>query len=179
MITALLSACAGNPERHNYVSGYDAALSAADYPQHDPGNLPDFARRFHDYLAGFSAETVASRTTEVYAEDAYLNDTLKTVRGNTAIRDYFAETFDRVRALDASVEEVVGHGRSWFYRWRMTLTFEDLNKGRPLVSIGVSHVVFDEDGRVAVHQDYWDAATFFFTAVPVAGKLIDKVKDSL
>ena len=45
--------------------------------------------------------------------------------------------------------------------------------------VPVEYVIFDDEGRVKVHQDYWDAASHFFVMVPVAGKIITRVKNKL
>ncbi|MDX1569455.1 MAG: nuclear transport factor 2 family protein [Xanthomonadales bacterium] len=180
MLSALVAACAGNSEKHQYVPAYEQAMASADFESAvDVGALPDGPRRFYEFLDNFSAETVSRETGAVYAEDAFLNDTLKTLRGRQAIEAYFTETFTHVESLEAEVVEVVGADRSWFFRWRMTLVFKDLNDGQPSTSVGVSHVIFDDAGQVQVHQDYWDAATHFFSMVPIAGKIIEKVKDRL
>lgn len=179
MLASLIAACGGNPERHSYVSEYLSILDEAGLGGVEPNRLPEGPRRFFEFLDGFSAEAVERDALEVYAENAYLNDTLKTVRGGEAIREYFLETFRNVAELDAQVVEVTGADRSWYFRWQMTMRFEDLNRGRPATSVGVSHVVFDDDGRVLVHQDYWDAASHFFVMVPIAGQVINKVKNRL
>ena len=179
MLAAIIAACAGDMARHDYVKDYETVVAQAELPAIDAASLPDGPARFLAYLDNFSADTVANRTMEVYAEDAYLNDTLKTIRGNDEIREYFVETFTKVEALEASVVEVSGSGKSWFFRWQMTMQFEDLNDGEPAVSVGVSHIIFDDEGRVKVHQDYWDAASHFFVMVPIAGKIITRVKNGL
>ena len=179
MLATLISACAGNQAKHSYVEDYRAELEKAGLPAFSPDTLPGPAADFFRFLDGFSADMVASETTTVYAENAYLNDTLKTVRGNDAIREYFVETFENVESVEAEVVDAVGNDRSWYFRWRMTIVFKDLNKGEPSESVGVTHVVFDEDGKVAIHQDYWDAASAFFVLLPIAGPMINAVKDRL
>ena len=179
MLATLLSACAGKQAKHDYVADYQRELAQASLTPFSPDDLPDHARQFHDFLDGFSAEMVANASMDVYASDAYLNDTLKTVRGNAEIREYFVETFENVESVTANVVEVVGSGRSWYYRWNMTIVFDGLNKGEPSDSVGVTHVVFDENGKVAIHQDYWDAAGGFFQYVPLLGAGIRWIKGRL
>jgi hypothetical protein len=179
MLATLISACAGNQAKHSYVEDYRAELEKARLAAFSPDSLTGPAADFHRFLDGFSAEMVADETTNVHAKNAYLNDTLKTVRGNEAIRDYFVETFENVESVEAQVVDVVGSGRSWYFRWHMTIVFDGLNKGEPSESIGVTHVVFDDDGKVAIHQDYWDAASAFFVLLPIAGPMINAVKDRL
>ena len=180
MLARIAHALAGDVARHEYATGYLDALEAAGVTGTiDRASLPSGPRAFVAFLENFSKQHVAEQTLSVYAPDAWLNDTLKTTRGASAIRDYFTETAEMLAQMEAQVLEATGQARSWFFRWTMTMRFESLNRGQSIRSIGASHVVFDAQDRVLVHQDYWDSGTWFFLAVPVAGQVIDRVKRRL
>ena len=40
----------------------------------------------------------------------------------------------------------------------------------------MTHVRFDDQGRVLFHQDYWDAGSVVYERVPVLGSLVRFVK---
>ena len=48
--------------------------------------------RFENFLGHLDEKTAREDTTKVYAPDAFLNDTLKTLHGSVPIRDYFIKT---------------------------------------------------------------------------------------
>jgi hypothetical protein len=39
-----------------------------------------------------------------------------------------------------------------------------------------NYVLFDESGKVILHQDYWDSASGFFEHIPIVGGVIKAVK---
>jgi hypothetical protein len=42
--------------------------------------------------------------------------------------------------------------------------------------VGATHLVFDADGKVAVHRDYWDAAEELYEKLPLLGGLMRWLK---
>jgi steroid Delta-isomerase len=41
---------------------------------------------------------------------------------------------------------------------------------------GGSHIVFGDDGRIALHRDYWDAAEELYEKLPAVGRLMRWLK---
>ena len=69
-----------------------------------------------------------------------------------------------------------GFHADYYFRWEMNLQFKKLRKGVLNRSQGMSHIRFDAEGRVVLHQDFWDSATGLFDHVPVVGRLIRAVR---
>lgn len=61
----------------------------------------------------------------------------------------------------------------------MRLRFKKLRRGELTRSLGVSHMSFDAEGRVALHRDFWDSASGLLEHVPVVGGLIRTIKRRL
>ena len=59
--------------------------------------------------------------------------------------------------------------RLYHFRRVMDTWLKKVAKGETLRTIGISIVRFDAEGRVLVHQDYWDSAAGLFDHVPVVG----------
>lgn len=121
------------------------------------------------YLGSLNRKTVEDRTREVYAPDVFFNDTLKTVRGSEALREYFLETVDNTDAVQVTFTDVARSGNDYYFRWIMDVQFKHLQRGKSFRSIGMTHVRFNERGQATLHQDYWDSAQGFFDHVPVLG----------
>jgi hypothetical protein len=47
------------------------------------------------------------------------------------------------------------------------------------VTIGMTHLRFDSEGKVVLHQDFWDSTRGIFEHVPVMGAGIRLVKKRL
>ena len=57
--------------------------------------------------------------------------------------------------------------------WRTGTGIRTRGRGAAALCIhGASHLQFDDNGRVAVHRDYWDAAEELYEKLPVVGGLM-------
>ena len=135
--------------------------------------------RFQDFLSVMNRETVRAKTRQVYAENAYLNDTLKTLHGAAAIEEYFLATTENAESITVRFDDVAESGGDYYFRWVMDVKLKKFKPGETLRSIGMTHVRFDEQGKVVMHQDYWDAAQGLFEHVPVLGSAIRAIKKRL
>jgi hypothetical protein len=61
----------------------------------------------------------------------------------------------------------------------MLIVSPGLNDGAPLVSYGVSQFRFDQEGKVLLHRDFWDAGTGLYEYLPGIGGLVARARDLL
>lgn len=176
-----LGACAGGEREHEQMSYQQALARTAQADTLEPGSQAEAAalERVRAFFSQVSEQRVRELAGQVYAPDAFLNDTLKTVVGGPAIEEYFIETARRARRVTVEFLDVARSGREYYLRWTMTIEADRINGGRPLVSQGMSHMRFDAQGRVVLHQDYWDSAAGLFEHLPLLGSLIRAVKARL
>ncbi len=159
------------------LTEYQAALSKAE--KSGSGNEREGLKNIKSLLAEFSKENM-SRAADVYAADAFLNDTLKTVRGGKAIEAYFIETAESLEYARVTFDDTLrSEDGSYYLRWTMVMKSKVINKGNEIKTIGMTHLRFDREGKVIVHQDYWDNARGVFEHIPVVGTGIRMVKKRL
>jgi len=132
--------------------------------------------RFSQFIAHMQAESIAENARDVYAENAYFNDTIKELVGNEAIGAYLAESLGATEKVEVEVVDVARSGIDYYYRWVMDIKFRNLNDGNWARSEGMSHIRFDAAGRVVLHRDYWDAAGGLFAYMPVIGSVLRWIK---
>jgi hypothetical protein len=120
--------------------------------------------------------SVNASATRVYAPSAYLNDTLVAIEGADKIRDYFARSAERTRALKVQFLEVARTGIDYYVRWEMTIDAPGLGGGQPVVSYGVSQLRFDPQGRILIHKDFWDSATGLWEYAPIVGPVLRRAR---
>ena len=113
--------------------------------------------RFENFLANLDEKTAREETTKVYAPGAYLNDTLKTLHGSAEIREYFIKTARGLDSMKVTFDDVAVSGRNYYFRWTMDTRMKHLAPGKTVRTIGITMVRFDPQGRVILHQDFWDA----------------------
>lgn len=136
-------------------------------------------QRFEDYLAHLDEKTAREQTEKVYAPDAFLNDTLKTVHGAPAIRDYFIKTAKGLDSMTVRFDDVAVSGGNYYFRWTMDTRMKNLAKGKTVRTIGMTLVRFDQEGRVILHQDFWDSAQGVWNHVPALGPAIHWIRSKI
>ena len=147
-----------------------------------PGVVPDSVeeanglKRFTDLFSDLSGERIRERIRDVYADNVYFNDTLKEIRGIVALEGYLVESAEAVESCRVEVEDVASSGGNYYVRWVMEIRFKRFAKGETTRSIGISHLRFDEHGKIVLHQDYWDAASGLFEHIPIVGSAIRTIK---
>ena len=134
------------------------------------------ARRFGGLFSSLTEDTVSDQVRDVYALDAYLNDTLKEVRGIDSICDYLIDSGKAVHSCEVQIEDLARSQEDYYVRWTMEIKFKKLKKGQVCRSEGISRLRFNRDGKIVYHQDYWDSAGGLFEHIPFLGLLIRLVK---
>jgi hypothetical protein len=135
--------------------------------------------RFENFLSHLDEKTARDETEKVYAPDAFLNDTLKTLHGSPAIRDYFIKTAQGLESMTVTFDDLAVSGKNYYFRWTMETRMKHLARGKTVTTIGVTLVRFDSKGRVLVHQDFWDSAQGVWDHVPVLGTVIRWIQSKI
>jgi SnoaL-like domain len=136
--------------------------------------------RFAEFFADFSPSKVDVLLPKTYADDVWFNDTLKTIHGRAALGEYLQHSASAVDACTVQVKETLRNSiGDYFVRWTMTIRFKRFKRGVDTHTIGISHIRFNQQGLVNLHQDYWDSTAGIFEHVPVLGWLIGKIKRKL
>jgi hypothetical protein len=173
----------GNPSMTE-LETYNAALTEIQERIGDgpPAGSPEEQAaidRFKALFADLSVENVESSLESVYAEELFFNDTVKTLRTLPELKTYMLHTAEGVEACRVKVVDVIRSGGDFFFRWEMEIVFKKLKPGLSDTTIGMTHVRFDDEGRVVLHQDYWDSARGIYEHVPFVGKAIRAIKARL
>lgn len=136
--------------------------------------------RFRRFFSDFSPNKVDQLLDATYAEDVWFNDTLKTVEGRAALQHYLRDSASAVEACRVEIHEVIRSAQAdYWFRWSMMIRFKRFKRGVDTHSIGMSHLRFDREGKVCLHQDYWDSTQGLFEHVPVLSTLIGWIKRRL
>ncbi|MFT4549930.1 MAG: hypothetical protein ACI8XO_001598 [Verrucomicrobiales bacterium] len=135
--------------------------------------------RWKSLVGDFSVSNLKGNVASVYAEQTFFNDTLKTFRDPRAIEDYLIETAEMLKYGRVDYQDTAISGNDVYVRWKMTYRSKKLAKDDDIVTIGMSHLRFDEAGKVILHQDFWDSTRGVFEHVPVIGSGIRMIKKRL
>ena len=135
--------------------------------------------RFRALMADLKAPDLRAQVRQVYADDVFFNDTLKTLRGVDEVEEHLAATAEALESGTVEFLDLVADDGDYYFRWVLKSRFKRLAKGEEKISVGMTHVRFDERGKVVVHQDFWDSTGGLFEHVPVLGWGLRRVKGRL
>lgn len=174
--TVALAGC-GTPGGGNQAAGFQKAAAAAPGARLSEDEAGAAIARFREFFENVTPESICQKAPGLYAEDVWFNDTLKTLRGRAAVEAYFLKTMDHVDGFRTVVDDVAASGGNYYVRWTMEIRFKGAKE--PVRTIGVSLLRFDREGRVVLHQDFWDPAAGFYEHLPVLGGVLRWIKSKI
>ena len=171
LLCLVFAGCSGG--NLDATSGYRAALAAR------PGvvfSSPEQGRRaaevFSALYADLSEDNVRKRVRITYAPDAWFNDTLSTEEGIDAIEKYLLKTARGSEMVKGTTQDVAVSGSDCYVRWTLEFRTKNLAGGKPIITEGVSQLRFDAQGRIVLHQDFWNPAAGVYQHLPLLGPAI-------
>lgn len=111
-----------------------------------------------------------------YAVDAMFKDPFNEVRGLPAIEGIFRHMFDSLHEPHFIVTQRVVQGAQCFLTWDFVFRFQRFSPDQWQTVRGASHLVYDGQGLITLHRDYWDAAEELYEKLPVVGRLMRWLK---
>lgn len=137
----------------------------------------DALARFGRFFGDFSPEKVARLLDATYAPGVWFNDTLKTWRNREELRTYLKHSAAAVHDCRVQILDEVGtEAGDYYLRWTMVIRFRRFKPSEETRSIGMTHLRFDSQGLVRLHQDYWDSSAGVFEHIPLLGALLRAIK---
>jgi hypothetical protein len=175
LVVALASCSA--PRGGNAVEAFQKAAAAAPGVDLSAAEGEAAIARFREFFKNVTRESIREKTAGLYAEDIWFNDTLKTLGSRAALEAYFLKTMDHVDLFQTEVSDVARSGGNFYVRWTMDICFKGVKE--PVRTMGVSLLRFDREGRVVLHQDFWDSASGFYEHLPVLGEVMRWIKTKI
>lgn len=164
------------PAPKAFAEDYHRALDA------HPGSEAEIdagLERFAAVYADLTHPDIAERVEHLYADPVYFNDSLKTFQSRRPLVDYMKATSDMLDDSSVQIHQVLRDGSDVFVRWNMKFKSSALGREINSDSIGMTHLRFDPDGRIVLHQDFWDSAAGLYRNLPVVGYALKKVDQSM
>lgn len=117
-----------------------------------------------------------TRLAELYATDARFKDPFNEVQGLVAIEHIFAHMFESLDSPHFIVSERIVQGQQCFLVWDFRFRFKRFDTQTWQTVRGGTHLHFNDQGRVTLHRDYWDAAEELYEKLPMLGGLMRWLK---
>ena len=137
------------------------------------------SRQATDNLATFfetlSPQSVAQLHT-IYDAQARFKDPFNEVQGLPEIERIFQHMYVALDQPHFVVTDQVVDGPQAFLTWEFRFRFKRFDTTTLQAVRGASHVVFNEQGLVTLHRDYWDAAEELYEKLPLVGGVMRWLK---
>ena len=85
---------------------------------------------------------------------------------------YLLKTARGAEKVAARLEDVAVSGPDVYARWTMEIRTKNLAGGKPIITEGISQLRFDHEGRIVLHQDFWNPAAGIYQHLPLLGPAI-------
>ena len=112
----------------------------------------------------------------LYAPQARFKDPFNDVRGVPEIERIFTHMFESLDTPHFIVTERIVQGEQCFLTWDFRFRFKRFDTHTWQTIQGGTHVVFNAQGQVILHRDYWDAAEELYEKLPWVGGLMRWLK---
>lgn len=124
----------------------------------------------NDYVSFFENMKMDDLVTldRFFTSNAHFKDPFNEVRGLDKIHQVFEHMFTTLGNPRFHVDEALLTGDIAYIKWQ----FNAQLKSKTITLVGVSRVVFDQQGLVSEHIDYWDASEQFYMKLPIVGTLL-------
>ncbi len=136
-------------------------------------------QRFKSTYADLTDPGLADMIRETYADQLFFNDTLHTFRSRHDLVAYMGRTGAGLHQSEVKVHQVLRDGADVYVRWTMEFKTRAVGRDIHSRSIGMSHLRFDEEGRVVLHQDFWDSGHGLYAHLPFVGFAVRRARRAL
>jgi hypothetical protein len=171
-ITLIVAAC--SHVEPNPMEEYLVLAPAEPYVQSNK-RIQAFIKLYDQLGDGSIDKQIA----ETYAEKIYFNDTLVTIHDRQNLSQYLKHTQQQLDSIKFQVLSVQDTGRDSYVRWLMQTKCKAMGQAIDIQSNGISHLRFNADSKIIVHQDYWDSMQGFYEHLPLIGGVLRWIKNGL
>lgn len=112
----------------------------------------------------------------IYDPNARFKDPFNDVHGVAEIQRIFRHMYVSLENPRFIVTGRIVQGAQCFLTWEFRFGFRHFKRGEAQCILGGSHLVLNDEGRISLHRDYWDAAEELYEKLPVVGSVMRWLK---
>ena len=166
--------CASQTDKSNsaYPNAYREALS--DFPG-DRTVDEETINEFTQFLMNLGQPGAAATASELYAEELHFSDALMHTRDRETVVTHFDGLGKAGTTVDVEMHQTLISGADVYLVWSMRATFKPIIRTVESDTLGITHLRFNEQGQVVLHQDFWDSGLGFYAHLPLLGGVVRAV----
>jgi hypothetical protein len=174
LIAASALGCAYQSEQNNsaYPDAYRVALG--DFPG-DQSVDDATIEAFTQFLMDLGQPGAAANARKLYAEELHFSDALMHTRNREQVINHFDGLGKAGTTVEVEMHQTLVSGADVYLVWSMRATFKPMIRTVESDTLGITHLRFNEQGQVILHQDFWDSGLGFYSHVPLLGGVVRAV----
>lgn len=131
------------------------------------------------FFSAYTPEALAENTPGVYATDLFFRDGFREIQDLETLTNYFVHSAGALRFCTFEFQPHASVNGNVYLPWTMRFSLKRDKEGKVSEVLGMSHLRFNTDGKVVFHQDYWDPTDVLWRRIPIAGWMIQKIRNRL
>ena len=141
----------------------------------NPPPIPEAVERLVQFFEQLQPQDL-QRLPDIYSPEARFKDPFNEVQGLAEIERIFAHMFVALDSTHFIVTERIVQDNKCFLVWDFRFRFKRFDTTSWQTVRGGTHLVFDAQGLVTLHRDYWDAAEELYEKLPLVGGMMRWLK---
>jgi steroid delta-isomerase len=121
------------------------------------------------------SHAAVSRLSDLYHPQAYFKDPFNEVQGLAAIERIFAHMYTQVQRPQFQIVSGLVQADTAWLEW--DFSFEQTTHN--LTVRGASKIIFDAEGKIISHRDFWDTGEELYAKLPVIGWVVRQLRKKL
>ena len=172
-VCTLVAGCASSPANlQSYPAAYRVALN--DFP--GIADVPtETISSFTEFLSELGSKKTGVRAGQLYASELHFSDALMMTRDHDRVVEHFQGLVDAGTTVQVEILQTLISEADVYLIWSMRAEFTPVRQSVVSYTIGVTHLRFNEAGRVVLHQDFWDTGLGFYQHIPVLGRVVKSI----
>ncbi|OYU12958.1 nuclear transport factor 2 family protein [Limnohabitans sp. WS1] len=138
-------------------------------------NTRQATEKLATFFEALSPQSVSQLHT-LYDAQARFKDPFNEVQGLPEIERIFRHMYVALDQPHFVVTGQVVDGTQAFLTWEFRFRFKRFDTTTLQAVRGASHLLFNDQGLVTLHRDYWDAAEELYEKLPVVGAFMRWLK---
>lgn len=127
------------------------------------------------FFENLSRDTPLTEYYKIFDVNVYFKDPIHEFYNLSKLYNLFQEMFNSFERPQFRVINALSDKNTLFLKWR----FSYQQDNQEITFIGMSHVIFNQEGKAISHIDYWDAGENIYEKLPILGNLIRFIKEKM
>ncbi len=176
LILFVTMAAAGCASSQGNLQPYPAAYRIAlnDFPGSADVSAETIST-FTEFLSKLGSKKTGVRAGQLYASELHFSDALMMTRDRDRVVEHFQGLVDAGTAVQVEILQTLVSEADVYLIWSMQAEFTPVRQSVVSETIGVTHLRFNEAGRVVLHQDFWDTGLGLYQHIPVLGRVVKSI----